>query len=295
MGIAYAHGGGSHDPFTVKFDFDPTLIFFAIVLVLYILALKHFRGPDSKVKTWQKVLFFTGMFFLILSLSPPIDPLADQLFWMHMVQHLLITLVGVPLILFGVPWFVIIRGAPRWFRKKIYFPILRSRIFTLINGTLGRPIPSLILFEMNFWLWHVPYFYNLALFNDFYHLLEHALFAYTAMLLWRNVIDPTPLRSPLPLPGRMLFVGAMATLDIILSALLTFTEKVWYGYEGLNLPAWWRWGHLEDQKVGALIMWVIGGMIYFFAMTVIFFVWAKRNEAQQNGLSVTPSSSTING
>ncbi|MGE0174860.1 MAG: cytochrome c oxidase assembly protein [Oligoflexales bacterium] len=278
MDIAYAHVGDPAATGVFKWDIDPTLVFFTLILFFYVRSLKHFRGPDSKVKTWQKIMFFLGIATLILGLLPPIDPLADKLFFMHMVQHLMITLIGVPLILFGVPFFVIIRGAPLWFRKKVYFPILRSKVWQGVEFVFGKPLASLIFFELNFWFWHIPRYYDLALRNDFFHILEHGMFAVSAMFLWRNIIDPHPLRSPLPLPARLIFMGILMAVDVVLSALLTFSDKVLYAYEGVELPSWWVWGHLEDQKLGALIMWVPGGTIYLIATTVIFFVWAHREQ-----------------
>ena len=67
--------------------------------------------------------------------------------------------------------------------------------------------------------------------------------------------------------------------NIILSAILTFADEVLYAYEGIPLPSWWeRWGHLQDQRVGGLIMWVPGGLVMLIAMTVVFFVWAHKEK-----------------
>ncbi|SMF20891.1 cytochrome c oxidase assembly protein [Pseudobacteriovorax antillogorgiicola] len=266
--------------FEVKWDWDPALIFFLLLMIFYIRALPKFKR--QVVAKWQVGLFFTGVIINILALMPPIDPLADQLFWVHMVQHLMITHVGVPFMLFGVPFFIVMRGVPLWFRRYVYFPLLRSRITWLFERTIARPLPSLILFEVNYWFWHVPRFYNLALLNDYFHLLEHACFAITSMLLWRNLIDPHPMKSPIPLPARLLYLGFIMAANIILSAILTFADEVLYAYEGIPLPTWWeRWGHLQDQRVGGLIMWIPGGFIMLIAMTVVFFVWAHREKQKE--------------
>lgn len=284
MSIAYAHGLYDRPPaglFELKWDWDPTLLFFLLVAFLYVRGLRKFRNR-SPVKPWQRRFFLTGIAVMIVALLPPIDPLSDQLFFMHMIQHLMITLVGVPLIIFGVPFFVLLRGAPNWFRRWVFIPLLRNRPLQAVLDFIGRPLPALILFEFTFWFWHVPVYYNMALLNDAYHLLEHASFAFTAMLLWRNIIDPHPMKSRLPLPARLLFVGAVMVSDIILSAFLTFADTVWYAYEGIPVPDWWtRWGHLEDQRLGGLIMWIIGGTIYLIMMTAIFFVWVAKEEEKE--------------
>lgn len=278
MGIAYAHGLYADIPpghFQLKWAWDPTLIFFVIMLVLYLRGLRAFKGR-APVRKWQKGLFFTGIAVMAMALLPPIDPLSDQLFSAHMTQHLLITCVGVPLIIFGVPFFVVIRGMPAGFRRRVYIPLLRSRIVRRIFRVIQKPLVALFLYEGTFWFWHVPRFYNMALLNDAIHLVEHACMAFTAMNLWRIIIDPYPMRSPLALPWRALLLAGMTAADVALSAALTYSETVWYAYEGMPMPPWWIWSHAEDQRLGGLIMWIPGGFIEFLAMTITFFVWAHR-------------------
>jgi cytochrome c oxidase assembly factor CtaG len=265
--------------FQLKWDWDPTLIFFVVLAALYIHGLKRF-GKRRPVETWQIALFFTGVGLNVLALLPPIDPLSDQLFFVHMIQHQIITAIGVPLMLFGIPFFVVIRGAPLWFRRYVYFPVLRSKILMFPFWLLSFPIASLIFFEAMLLFWHIPFFYNLALFNDLFHLLEHACFAVSAMFLWRNIIAPHPVHSRVPLPFRLLCLAVMEASNIALSAWLTFTDKVWYGYEGIPQPGWWTYGYHTDQQLGGLIMWVPGGIINYLAMTICFFVWAHKEQVK---------------
>src|SRR5688572_7280421 len=99
MGVAYAHGLYDRPPdgiFQLKWDWDPTLIFFVILAILYTYGFRKFRRKPP-VALWQRICFYTGIIVLILGLLPPVDPLADQLFFMHMVQHMMITTIGVPL------------------------------------------------------------------------------------------------------------------------------------------------------------------------------------------------------
>jgi putative membrane protein len=295
MSVAYGHA--LYDPlptnlFQIKWDWDPTLLFFAAMAILYIRGLKSFKRTKT-IRPWQIGLFFTGVFVMILALIPPIDPLADRLFFMHMVQHIMMVSIGSPLILFGVPFYVIVRGAPVWFKRGVYLPAMRNRPLQAIFGFLGRPLPSLIFFQIMFWMWHAPVLYDLALFNDVIHLVEHGCFALSSMLLWRNIVAPKPINSPLPMPARLLFLAIIMASNIGLASWLTFTKKVWYGYEGIPQPGWWSWGYLQDQQLGGLIMWVPGGIIHFIAMTICFFVWVdseqKKDQIQTAKLATAES------
>ena len=261
--------------FEVKWPWDPSLLFFVLLAYLYARGLRAFGGR-LPVKIWQIVFFYLGIACLIIAMLPPIDPLSDQLFFVHMIQHLLITNIGVPLMMFGAPFFICIRGISPGVRRSVYFPIVRSRPLRWAFRLASKPLVSLFLFQAAYWFWHIPRFYNLALLNDAWHLVEHATFAWASILLWRNIIDPAPMRSPLRLPVRILYVGGLMASNIILSAFLSFSDDVWYAYAGRPLPTWWLpWNHLDDQQLGGLLMWVPGEFIDFFVMSAIFIVWTR--------------------
>jgi cytochrome c oxidase assembly factor CtaG len=280
MNVAYAHGVSSTDPhgvFTLKWPWDPTLLFFLALAFFYVYGLRSYPGKVP-VSRWQRVLFFVGIVVLCLAYLPPIDTVSDQLFCVHMIQHLLITAVGVPLIIFGAPFFVILRGLPARVRNKAVVPLLQNRRLNWLLRQARRPLMAVALYEGTFWFWHVPKFYNMALSNDAIHLVEHACMAFAAINLWQIFIDPFPLRSSIKMPLRILLLGSITTLDMVLSAALTYSDRVWYEYELLPLPSWWSWDRLQDQRLGGLVMWVPGGMVWIFATIAIFFVWALREQ-----------------
>lgn len=306
MPIAYAHDLAAelYEPlpeglFDYKFDWDPTLLFFVVLSVFYVKGLKAFRGKIP-IKKWQIVCFFSGVFINVVALSPPIDPLSDRLFFMHMIQHMLIVSVGSPLMLFGVPYYIVSRGLSPGFRRKVYFPIVKNRVVRSFHKFLLTPVIALVLFEINYWFWHYPRFYNWALLNDIIHLIEHACMAVTSFYLWRNIIDPYPMRCSLHMGVRLLFLAGMMVLNGVLAAALTYANSIWYAYEGIPMPKWWsyRWSHLDDQRLGGLIMWVPGGFLMFLSMTICFFVWVQREQTAdakrmllKNDKSLSPSMS----
>ena len=287
MSIAIAHNLYDTLPpetFQLKWVWDPALLFFVLLGWLYFRGLKAFRGP-LPIKKWQIGLFYLGLGTVILAMLPPIDPLSDQLFFVHMIQHLMITNIGVPLMMFGVPVLICVRGISPGFRRNVYFPIVKNRPLRWFFNLISLPLVSLAIFQSAYWFWHVPSFYNLALFNDAWHLVEHTCFAWASILLWRNIIDPAPMKAPLPLPMRMLFVMALMASNVILSAFLSFSDDVWYAYIGRPIPMWWQpWDHLDDQRLGGLLMWVPGEFLDFFVVSVIFAVWIRKVRSEEKAV-----------
>lgn len=279
--IAHAHAVSEAPPgfFVIKWPWDPTVLFFLALAILYARGLREYGG-HAPVQRWQIVSFFVGIATLLAASLPPIDPVADQLFCAHMLQHLLITAVGVPLIMLGAPFFVALRGWPARVRRAVAVPFLQNHFVRAANGFTRLPLAALAIFEAAFWFWHVPKFYDAALRNDVIHLVEHACMAFGAMAIWRLLIDPAPLQSPLALPTRFLFLLLLMTLDMALSAALTFSSNVWYAYDQLPLPQWWSWDRLQDQRLGGLLMWVPGSAVWLIALIATFTVWFRRETAR---------------
>jgi cytochrome c oxidase assembly factor CtaG len=281
--------------FNLKWSWDPALLLFVLLAYLYVRGLRAFRGP-LPVKKWQIGLYFLGSAIVVVALLPPIDPLSDQLFFVHMVQHLMITNIGVPLMMFGVPFFICIRGISPGVRRNIYFPLVRSKPLRWLFNLMSKPLVSLFLFQAAYWFWHVPFYYNLALMNDAWHLVEHATFAWASILLWRNIIDPYPMRSPLKLPVRMLYIMGLMAANVILSAFLSFSDDVWYAYAGRPLPSWWApWNHLDDQRLGGLLMWVPGEFLDFFVVSLIFIIWTKRERKKEQAKLALHAETDVQG
>ncbi|MCY4379954.1 MAG: cytochrome c oxidase assembly protein, partial [Proteobacteria bacterium] len=111
-------------PESWQFIFDPTLIFFLLLAVFYLLSLRSFK--KKPVSTWQIIVFLIGIVIQFIVLNPVSDSLASQLFFMHMIQHLAIILLAVPCILVGGPFFVLIRALPPKLRRWLYLPMIRS-------------------------------------------------------------------------------------------------------------------------------------------------------------------------
>ena len=61
---------------------------------------------------WRLATYWAGLATIALSLMSPVEMLSSQLFFMHMIQHLLLTMVAVPLLLIGNPFPVLVWGLP---------------------------------------------------------------------------------------------------------------------------------------------------------------------------------------
>src|SRR5450759_4671910 len=185
--------------------FEPAvLVGVAIAAMLYAVGgvVPRKRHTGSLVR-WREVAFWLGLLTILLALQSPIEMLARQLFWMHMVQHLLLTVVAAPLLAIASPWTRLWRALPLAWRRSVAKPVFLHPSLASLRSAyhqVSRPGVIWTLAAANLWLWHLPALYDLTLRNHFVHHLEHGLF--------------------LGLGGGMMWVPGAVTYSIVFIVLL---------------------------------------------------------------------------
>lgn len=224
---------------------------------------------SETVDRTQTVSFLLGVFVLFFSLNGPIHDLSDYyLLSAHMVQHLLLMMVSVPLLLVGTP---------AWLLR----PILKNRTVFAIVRSLTGPFIAYAIYNLILIVWHFPSFYNLALENHNVHIAQHLMMIAGAVLMWWPIVNPVPELERIGSPMRMIYLFTLGLPMTIMSALITLSDKVlypWYAdaprvFESLNA--------LYDQQLAGLIMWVPGMMVFWTATTVVFFRWSRREDRDE--------------
>ena len=176
------------------------------------------RGRD-RPQPLQALAFFAGLLTIVIALDSPIDHYADQLFWVHMLQHVLLLTVAPPLLLLGRPWPRMWRALPLEPRTKLARSLALSRRMAPVRA-LARPLPAWILFNATIVGWHIPGAYNATLTSGVVHAFEHAMFFFAGLLFWARVIDPGPLRPRLVWPARIAYTASAMVVGWLLAITL---------------------------------------------------------------------------
>jgi putative membrane protein len=252
---------------------EPPVAYVAIAGLLYWLGGRS-RTVRARHEPWRTASFVAGLVTIVLALDSPIDGYADQLFWMHMVQHIILLTVAPPLILLGRPWPRMWLALTLRTRTKVGRSLARSRWAAPVRA-LARPLPAFILFNATIVIWHIPFAYNATLENSAIHQLEHAMFFFTGLLFWARVIDPGPLRPQLVWPMRVAYVvGAMVVGWVLAIALVLAPHPLipWYA-QLTHRPG--GISALTDQQLAGGMMWVPGSISYTIAMMLGFDRWLE--------------------
>jgi putative membrane protein len=241
-----------------------TVIGLAALAALY---LWRARSIDAEhpLSVARKISFFSALLVIFGSLNGPIHDLSDTyLFSAHMVQHLLLTMLMPPLIIYGVPG---------WMLR----PLLRNRAVSAIARRVTKPVACFVIFNLVIAVWHLPVFYNAAMANHNIHIVEHLMFMSAAVLMWWPITSQLPELPRLSYPGQMLYCFLMILPMSIIAIYISMAEQVLYPAYSVA-PRISSLSPLDDQLLGGLIMWVPGGLLFMLIMTVVFFKWAARGE-----------------
>ena len=254
---------------------EPPVAYVAIAGLLYWLGGRS-RTMRARVRPepWRTASFVAGLVTIVLALDSPIDGYADQLFWVHMVQHIILLTVAPPLILFGRPWPRMWVALPRDVRIPVGRAIGRSRWMAPLRG-LARPLPAFVLFNGTIIFWHIPFAYNATLGSEAIHQLEHAMFFFTGLLFWARVIDPGPLRPQLIWPMRVAYVVGAMVVGWVLAIALVLAPHPWVHYYAALTHRPGGISALTDQQLAGGMMWVPGSVSYAIAMMLGFYRWLE--------------------
>jgi putative membrane protein len=195
----------------------------------------------------------------------PIHDLSEgYLFSVHMVQHMLYMLVAPPLL---------IAGMPPWLLRRILGdgPVRAAfRFFT-------RPVVALVVFNAVLLFIHWPAIVAAQVDSELAHFGVHLLTVAASLVMWWPVMSPLPELPPLSPPGQMMYLFFQSLAPTIPASFLTFGSSVLYPAYAAG-PRIWGVSALSDQLIAGLIMKILGGLVLWGFITVIFFRWHAREE-----------------
>lgn len=248
----------------------------------------RFAAPGrAPVTRSQLVCFALGVAAVWVAADWPVHDVAEQsMYSVHMVQHLLLSMIAVPLLLLGTPaWLA------RWLLRppSLAFRALRR---------LSRFLPALIVFNVVLVLTHWPALVNESLRSGVAHFAVHALVFVTSVVVWMPVLSPLPEIPRLVPPTRAAYLFLQSIVPTVPASFLTFGAAPLYKFY-VGVPHLWGLSSLEDQQVAGLIMKIGAGMLLWMLIAVVFFRWAaeedRRNQPTRSARAFDRELSDLRG
>ncbi len=224
------------DPYAWSWNAEALVAIPAISLA-YLLALRRYPTP-----AWRIACFASALVLLLAVTITPLETIAlEYLLSIHLLQNVVLAEWAPALVVLAIP------------------PALAV--------TLPRvPVPALLLWVVNYGVWHLPWAYDAALRNPHTLLhLEHALYLATGVLLWWPIVHGR--HSPGFKAGYLFAAFALASPIGLLLALIP--EPVYEFY--VDAPKeLWGLAPLVDQQIAGVTMSLEQATIFFAAFAFFF-------------------------
>ncbi len=258
--------------------FDPAAALLLLTALLYWAGGRRTVTPTrlARAQRVRSAAFYISLATLFIALDSPIEGYSKQLFWVHMIQHVLLMLVAAPLLVFSCPWIRLFRALPLSWRRRLARGLAqgeRTAPLRALGRWLGAPVTSLVLWSAVLLGWHIPVMFNATLNSEWLHVLEHILFFTTSVLLFKQVIVSPPLRARLGDAQRVVYVIAAMTVSWILAVILALSPEPLYAHYAHLASRPGGISALADQQLAAGVMWVPGSITFVIIMIVYVHRW----------------------
>jgi len=233
---------------------------------------RYTRAGQPAVTTFQAACFGAGALAIWVASDWPIHDLGERyLFSVHMVQHLVYSMIAAPLLLLGIP---------TWLARRLLSPPALLRV----ARSLCRFIPATIIFNLVIIVTHVPAVVDAALHHALIHFFLHALVLVSALIVWMPLVSPLPEVPRFHPLMRMLFLFLQSVVPTVPASFLTFGDHpLYHFYE--TVPRLWGISALNDMQQAGLIMKIAAGTVLWVIIAIVFFRWYADEEGNARGPS----------
>ena len=231
-----------------------------IVAGAYAIGWWRLRRRGGAVSGWRVAASVGGWLSVLVALSAPLDRLAHASFAAHMVQHLLLIVGAAPLLLLADPFAALCWALPAPIRAPVGRLLRPGTPLRALWRGLTTVAVAWLLHVAAVWLWHLPSAYDAAVADRVVHDVQHLAFFGTALLFWWPIVQPAPrLRAPTGYGIRVGYLVLAALQGALLGLLLAMSRESWYR----------AYPSAEDQSLGGLVMWGIGGAVDMLAVLIL--------------------------
>lgn len=267
----------------LSWDLRPTVVLvLGVMATLYLVGWRRLRAAAraraaaagrspqfSLAAGWKLATYWGGLLTLAVALMSPVDILGSQLLFIHMIQHLLLTMVAVPLLLIGNPFPVLVWGLPKSARHQASGLLNGRSAFRQALAKITSPGIVWLLYVTVLVGWHDPGLYQWALRNPFVHDVEHISFFATTMLLWWHILGVAPrFHRSMTVGLRIVYTISVVPVSVIVGVVIAFATTPIYPYYAAA-PRLMNLSVIEDQIIAGILMWIPGSEMFFWVALLV--------------------------
>jgi putative membrane protein len=172
---------------------------------------------------------------------------------------------------------LLVMGIPAW----LWQAAIRPPSMLRIGRFLTNPVVAFGIFNALLVLTHLPPAVDYSLNHHWFHFLVHAVHLLTAMLMWWPVVSVVPELPPLSAPLQMAYLFLQSIVPTVIAAFVTFADDAIYSFYD-SAPRMWGLSPVEDQQIAGGVMKLMGSLIIWGIIVVVFFQWYEREQKQSD-------------
>jgi putative copper resistance protein D len=209
------------------------------------------------------VCFVAATVLLIIAVQSGLAAYDDQVFWVHVVQHLLLMNFAPILFALSAPMTLALQASSRRTQSAL-LSVLHHPVIEFITNPFVVVIASYATMVVYF----LTPLYGVSLEHPLLHDLVHLHFLVSGCLFWWIVVGRDPSRWRPSYPAKLGFLAAGIPVNAILGVALT-------GATASIAP---HFHTLADTHVGGSVLWVAGELTSLIAMGIVLYQWMLSEE-----------------
>jgi cytochrome c oxidase assembly factor CtaG len=242
----------------------------ALLALLYARRARTLAATAHPVPRWRQACFYAGFAVIAVALTA-LDKASEDLLYMHMVEHLLLSDIAALLIVLGLT-------------GPLLAPILRIRAFDRLRA-LSHPAIAFPLWTIDLYVWHIPALYQAALRHPGVHAFEHAMFLACGINMWMCLVGPLPTPSWFGNLGKLVYIVAVRLAGTILGNVFLWSGTVFYPFYRAG-DARFHISPIADQNLAGAIMMIEGSILTLGLFCWLFLRTAREGEERQDLLDL---------
>ena len=209
-----------------------------------------------------------GVLAVFLVSEWPVGPIgAGYLATVAVARYVVYTFVAAPLLLSGIPTWLVDRWFP-WGSR-------RQRSLSLLTQW---PV-ALLVFNAVLFATHLPIVVDTLKTSQLGSFSVDLLHLGAALVWWWPAIRREGARNAIQEPVRAFYLFASSVLMFVPAAFLTFSPLPLYGLYELAPPLWLGFDPIADQQAAGIVMNVVGGFVLWGIIAALFLAWGRQQHA----------------
>jgi putative membrane protein len=265
--------------FFLPYEFSPTvLLLCAGAAVLYLRGVVALARAGEAPGWPRQLSFLLGVVLMYGVLQTQYDYMAQHMFFLHRLQHLVLHHLAPFLIMVATPGAALAAGLPEPLRgplRKIghWPPLYRT------YRAVQQPVVAAVLFVGLIYLWLLPSIHFYAMLNlPLYNVMNWSM-AVDGLLFWYLMLDPrTPAEGGVRLGWRIVILGLVILPQNAIGGFIAMSHHEIYHVYAI-CGRLWPISPLTDQRIGGLITWIPAAMMSVLGAIVVLRRWMREDNA----------------